>query len=100
MLMTDCEDCRYILALLRITKAELTHTSNPVIHFPFYKDDIIKTLKGIEKSLTGHPTRFDKETITKLCALFTKLWLASVEAEAEEAKIKADISTIKQNVVI
>jgi hypothetical protein len=43
-------------------------TTNSVIHCPFHKGDILKTVTRIEKSLTGYPTRFDKETITKLCA--------------------------------
>ena len=49
-------------------------------------DVIHKTVTGIEKSLTDH--RFDKETITKVCALLTQVWLASV-ADEEEDKIKS-----------
>jgi hypothetical protein len=59
-------------------------TGNSVIPSPFYKDDIHKTVKGIEKSLKG---LFDEQDITKLCTLFTQVWLASVEAEVEKAKI-------------
>jgi hypothetical protein len=61
-----------------------TITTSP-IQCPFYKDDIIKTMKGIRESLTDHG--IDEKTITNFCTLLTQVWLASVESEAEEARI-------------
>jgi hypothetical protein len=50
-----------------------------------YKDDLNKTTSKLRKAL-NESGEFDKDTVDTLLVLLSKVWLASVEAEAEEAK--------------
>jgi predicted transcriptional regulator len=73
------------------------NTGREPICCQYYKNDLFRTIGRLRKALNGSG-EFDKETVEKFLAPPPQVWLASLEAEAEEAKTVTQEKNQRENI--